>query len=301
MAKIKVAVVGFGNVGQYALKAVVDAPDMEVSGIVVKEKYLASTRKYNPDFPVVTQIEELQETDVALLSIPSLSIPDYASQLLTQGISTVDSFDLHGDPIINLKQKLNKAALQGDTVSISAAGWDPGTNSLMRAIFQVIAPSGVTHTNFGPGMSMGHSVGAKKVDGIKRALSVTNPKGLGAHARELYVELEEGYELAQVEKDLRQTEYFKDSDLQLYQVENIDTYLDYGHGVDLQRKGVASGTHNQLMRFDMRITNPAVTAQVMATSARAAVKQNPGHYYLLEVPLIDMLIGEREENLHALV
>lgn len=36
------------------------------------------------------------------------------------------------------------------------------------------------------------------------------------------------------------------------------------------------GTDNQLFKFDMRINNPALTAQVMVASLRAAARQKPG-------------------------
>jgi len=300
-SNISVAVIGFGNVGEYGLKAVEDAEDMDVGGIVVKEKYVDRTKKYYPDYKVVTKIEELDGIDIALLCIPSLSIPTYAPELLKKGINTVDSFDLHGDELLKLKKTLHNASLKGNAVSVTAAGWDPGTNSLIRGIFQAIAPKGITHTNFGPGMSMGHSVAVKKIDGVKEALSITVPKGIGTHSRVVYVEIEEGYELTQVEKDLRKSEYFKNCDLQLYEVDNVKNYLDFGHGVYLTRKGVSSQTHNQMMEFDLKITNPAVTAQIMVSSARAAVRQEPGNYFLLELPMVDLLGGNKESVLHKLV
>ena len=54
-----------------------------------------------------------------------------------------------------------------------------------------------------------------------------------------------------------------------------------GHGVNLTRKGVSGKTQNQLFEFNMRINNPALTAQVLVCVARASMKQQPGCYTCL--------------------
>ena len=73
-----------------------------------------------------------------------------------------------------------------------------------------------------------------------------------------------------------------------------------GHGVNLTRKGVSGQTQNQLFEFNMRINNPALTGQVLVCVARAAMKQ-PGCYTMIEIPVIDLLPGEREELIAHLV
>ncbi len=74
-----------------------------------------------------------------------------------------------------------------------------------------------------------------------------------------------------------------------------------GHGVNLVRKGVSGASHNQLLEFNMRINNPALTGQVLVMAARAAVRQAPGCYTMIEIPVIDMLEGEREALIRSLV
>ena len=71
----------------------------------------------------------------------------------------------------------------------------------------------------------------------------------------------------------------------------VDALLDMGHGVNLTRKGVSGKTQNQLFEFNMRINNPALTAQVLVCVARAAMRQQPGCYTMVEVPVIDLLPG----------
>ncbi len=76
---------------------------------------------------------------------------------------------------------------------------------------------------------------------------------------------------------------------------------DKGHGVNISRKGVSGITHNQNIKFAMSINNPALTGQVLVSCARAVVKQAPGCYTMIEIPLIDMIPGDRESIIRRLV
>ena len=51
----------------------------------------------------------------------------------------------------------------------------------------------------------------------------------------------------------------------------------------------------------MKINNPALTAQVLVCVARATMKQQPGCYTMIEVPVIDLMYGDREELIAHLV
>ena len=84
-------------------------------------------------------------------------------------------------------------------------------------------------------------------------------------------------------------------------VECVDNLLDMGHGVQLTRKGVSGKTQNQLIDFNMKINNPALTAQILVSVARASFKQQPGAYTMIELPVIDMLYGDKEDLIRRLV
>lgn len=299
MAKIKVAVVGCGNVGAHAVQAVKNAPDMELVGIVERAELCASLAK-TYTCPVVDCISKVDRPHGVVLAIPSTLVPVVAPNYLRQGIATSDSYDVHGQPMLDTLAVLAAAAKEGQVASVSAAGWDPGTDSLIRAIFQIMAPQGITHTNFGPGMSMGHTVAVKKFPGVRDALSMTIPVGRGVHQREVYVELEPGADFEEIERQICSDPYFVKDKTTVIQVQDVSSLLDVGHGVSLQRRGVASGVHNQYFEYTSKITNPAVTAQVMVSSLRAVLKQKPGAYVLLDLPLLDFLPGEREQLIKAL-
>lgn len=299
MEKIKVAIVGYGNVGRYALEALEAAPDMEVAGIVRRngnENCPLELTKYH----VVKDIRDLGKVDVAILACPTRSCPKYAKIMVTLGINTVDSFDIHTS-IQEYRSELMLRNKETKTVSVIAAGWDPGSDSIVRTLMQSLAPKGLSYTNFGPGMSMGHSVCVRSKEGVRNALSVTIPLGEGIHRRMVYVELEEGHSLEQVTAEIKADPYFANDETHVFAVDSVDEVRDMGHGVNLVRKGVSGKTQNQRFEFNMSINNPALTGQVLVNVARATMRLKPGCYTMVEIPVIDMLPGDREEWIGKLV
>ncbi len=290
---------GYGNIGRYALQALEAAPDFEVAGIV-RRSGADNKPAELANYPVVSDIRQLEAVDVAILSTPTRSVEAYAKDILSLGICTVDSFDIHSQ-ITALRSSLDAAAKAGNAVSIISAGWDPGSDSVVRTLLQAIAPKGITYTNFGPGMSMGHTVAVKAIEGVKAALSMTIPTGTGIHRRMVYIEVAEGHDYATVAAAIKADPYFVNDETHVVEVPCVDELLDMGHGVNLTRKGVSGETQNQLFEFNMRINNPALTGQVLVCAARAAMKQQPGCYTMIEIPVIDLLHGDREELIAHLV
>lgn len=301
MSKKKVAIVGYGNIGRYALEAVLETPDMELTGIVRRSASLSEGPPELAGFQVVSDIKDLRGTEVALLCGPTRSIPETAINITSMGIHTVDSFDIHGEALWQLRQQLDASGKKHNTVSILSAGWDPGSDSVVRTLMQAMAPKGITYTNFGPGMSMGHTVAVKSKEGVKNALSMTIPTGTGIHRRLVYVELKEGADFGKVEKAIQTDAYFAKDETIVTAVPCVDALLDMGHGVLMERKGVSGKTQNQLFEFRMKINNPALTAQIMVASARASFRQQPGAYTLPEIPVMDLLPGDRETLIKTMV
>ncbi|MCF0190102.1 MAG: diaminopimelate dehydrogenase [Marinilabiliaceae bacterium] len=299
MNKIKAAVVGYGNIGRYTIEALEASEDFEIAGIV-RRNGDANKPSELANYKVVKDITELGKVDVAILATPTRSVEEHAKKILAMGINTVDSFDIHTS-IIDLRRSLTPVAKEHKAVAIISAGWDPGSDSIVRTLMQSLAPKGLTYTNFGPGMSMGHSVCVRSKAGVKNALSMTIPVGTGIHRRMVYVELEDGYSLEEVTKAIKADPYFASDETHVMQVKSVDEVRDMGHGVNLVRKGVSGKTQNQLLEFNMKINNPALTAQVLVNVARASMKQQPGCYTMIEIPVIDMLPGDREELISHLV
>lgn len=298
---IRAAVVGYGNIGRHAVEAVEAAEDFVLAGLVRRPESLKRPLPRElAGIPVAAEIDALGDVDVAVLATPTRKTPEIARSLLEKGIRTVDSFDIHQD-IARVRAELDETAKTHGAVAVVSAGWDPGTDSMIRAIYEIMAPRGLTYTNFGPGMSMGHTVAVKAVPGVKDALSVTIPLGTGVHRRMVYVELEDGADFDAVRRRILEDPYFAHDETHVIRVDRVSTLIDQGHGVRMERKGVAGKTPNQLFSFDMRINNPALTAQVMVSAARAAMRLEPGAYTLIEIPPIAFLPGDPEAHIRRLV
>lgn len=307
MTKIRVAIVGYGHVGECALQSVFEAPDMDAVGVVELPAVIDKMCQIEPmqpallsQIPIVDGIEKLGEVDVAVLSCPSRGVHRLATQMLQAGVHTVDSFDIHAE-IPKMRRSLGEVARKAGKVSILSAGWDPGIDSVVRAWFQAMAPKGITYTNYGPGMSLGHSCAVKAMEGVKDALSITVPMGVGVHRRMVYVELAAGAAFEDVEQRIKTDPYFANDRTHVFQVDDVNELLDVGHGVTVERIGVSGKVHNQTFRFEMRINNPALTAQVMVSAARAAMVQEPGCYTMIELPVLDFLHGDVEDFVKHLV
>ena len=291
MKKIRAAVVGYGNIGKYTIEALEAASDFEIAGVV---------RRNTCDIPaplagykVVTSLKELDNVDVAILATPTRKVEEYALEALSLGINTVDSFDIH-TKIPALRASLGAAAEKAGKACIISAGWDPGTDSMVRAIVEACAPKGLTYTNFGPGMSMGHSVAVKAIEGVEDALSMTIPTGQGVHRRMVYVQVKPGFVFDKIAAAVKADPYFSSDETHVFQVESVDAVKDMGHGVNLVRKGVSGKTQNQNFQFKMSINNPALTGQILVSAARAVVRQKPGCYTMIEIPPVDLLPGDRD-------
>lgn len=297
---IKAVIVGYGNIGRYALEALQEAKDFEIVGVVS----LHANAKENielENIPIVKNISDLKDKpDVAVICSPSRDVPSVAAECLKAGINTVDSFDIHQN-IVEVRKNLDKAAKESGKVSILSAGWDPGSDSVVRALIEAAAPKGITYTNFGPGMSMGHSVAVRAIKGVKNSLSMTIPLGTSVHRRMVYIEVEDGYDFNEIAKTIKTDEYFAHDETHVIKVDDVSDLKDMGHGVNLVRKGISGKTHNQRFEFNMTINNPALTAQILVSVARASMKQRPGCYTMIEIPMIDMLYGEKEELIAKLV
>lgn len=271
---------------------------MEVAGIV--RRNIDNVPAELTPYPVVKNIEELKDVDVAILCTPTREVQKHAERCLALGINTVDSFDIH-TLIPQLRADLGRVAREHGRVAIISAGWDPGSDSVVRTLMEAAAPKGITYTNFGPGMSMGHTVCVKSKAGVKDALSMTIPLGTGIHRRMVYVELLPGANLEEVTAAIKADPYFASDETHVMQVDSVDAVKDMGHGVHMTRKGVSGRTHSQRFEFSMAINNPALTAQILVGVARAAMRQQPGCYTMIEIPVIDLLPGDRDYYIAHLV
>ena len=304
------AVFGLGNIGRCCVEALEIMPDCHCAGVVRRASSLGKDMRDLRGVPVFSSLDELAAQagmpDVCLVAAPSRQAPDQAANLLERGLCSVDSFDVH-DQIPAVLNRLDTVAKQGRAVAVIAAGWDPGSDSVLRALFEAMVPVGASFTNFGRGRSMGHSAAVRAMSGVEDAVAITIPQGGGRHARLVYVVLKPGVDLAVVTATIKADPYFAHDPLDVRAVTQAELpfVADNSHGVLLERTGASGLTANQRLSFDMRIDNQALTAQMMVSCARAAVRlKKQGHfgaYTMIDLPPVMLLPGERMDNVKRLV
>ena len=282
---MRIAIIGHGNIGHFVIRSVKNYPDMECIGWYRHDE-IGSVL--------------LSKPDCTLLCTPSRQTPDLVQQLLSRGICTVDSFDIH-EKIVSVRSELMPIAVSHSAVAIIAAGWDPGSDSVVRAMMRAMLPQATLYTNFGPGRSMGHSVAVKAIPGVKDAVSITLPVGQGRHKRHVYVELEPNATLQQVTEAIKGDKYFVNDETEVEVVGSIKDVDTLRHGVLIEASWSGSDDGKQEIKFSMDITNPLLTAQVMLSAARATGHLRPGVYTMIEIPPICYLPDEDEKSIRDTV
>ncbi len=279
--KIRIGIVGYGNLGKGAEKAV----------------------KYNPDFELVkifavqtpNQLEEMKEyigkIDIMLLCIGSATDLPQQTPEIAKLFNTVDTFDTHAK-IPEYFAAVDQAARQSDKLSMISTGWDPGLFSIMRAMMEAAVPAGKTYTFWGRGVSQGHSEAMRRLPGVLDAREYTIPveatleevrKGdmkeytpRQMHKRECYVVAEKGADLAELEKQIvTMPNYFEPYDTTVTFVDMASFQKEHSalpHGGFVIRSGITGEDSNkELMEFFVKLEcNPEFTSSVMLSFCRAA-------------------------------
>ena len=271
----KIAIIGAGNVGISAAKAVSESPDMELCGFVRKKTEPVSGFE---KFPVAENVFDLPEKpEGAIITVPSRLVEPIETKLLESGIYTVDCFDIH-EELAGMRSRMQSLAESGKVSCIIGAGWDPGLDSVIRTLMSAAFPKGEIYTNFGPGMSMGHSAAAKSVKGVLDAVSLTLPLGKGKHARKIYILPEENADKQAVEHAILTDGYFEHDRCSVEFVKDIPPFFNTKHGVLIENV-----FENQKMEFSMEIDNPTLTGNILVAAMRAAFLQKPGAYFMPEI------------------
>ena len=298
MTNIRVAIIGWGNVGRYCKYVIENTIDMELAGVIRRETSLKNFDEELNGVNVASDISELSNVDVAIVCVPSRVAGDKVAQILKKGISTIDSFDIHSE-IIETKKRLDKIAKQNKAVSILGAGWDPGSDSVIRCLMKMVNPHALASTTFGGskgGRSMGHTVAVKSISGVKDAVALTLPNGAGQQKRLVYLELEKGADFNNIAEQIRQDDYFKSDPTDVIAVKDVAQYDTLNHGVEIEQR-----SEDVFQKYKLEGINPLMTANVLISAARAAYRATEqgqyGAYTIIERPLVDFIPGSLEDQL----
>lgn len=289
--KIRIGIVGYGNVGKGAEKAVLAANDMDLVA-VFSRRQLSSVDSNVP--VVLVNDAHLWQDKIDVLLLCGGSATDLRLQTpeFTSLFNTVDSFDTHAT-IPEHFATVNEVAKANNTVSIISVGWDPGLFSLNRIMAQSILPNGTDYTFWGPGVSQGHSDAIRRIPGVKNAKQYTVPVTSAIeqarsgnnialstrekHTRNCYVVAEDNADLLQIEHAIKtMPNYFDEYDttVNFITAEEFDLkHSKMPHGGFVIRSGNTNTINKHVIEYSLKLdSNPEFTANTMVAYARAAYR-----------------------------
>lgn len=305
--KIKIGIVGYGNLGKGTELAVNQSADMELTAIFSRRK-LAKTISGTPAVLFDNIADYQGKIDVMLLCGGSATDLEQQGPLVASMFNTVDSFDTH-PRIPEYFAIIDEKAKSASTAAIISVGWDPGLFSLNRLLAEAVLPNGKDYTFWGKGVSQGHSDAIRRIKGVKNAKQYTIPKeqvinavrsgqrpatkSNEAHLRDCYIVPEEGADLQAIETAVKtMPNYFVGYETIVHFIDDAEFAAQHStmpHGGFVFRSGETADGVNHVMEFALKLdSNPEFTASVLTAYARAAYRLRQhggcGAYSVLDIP-----------------
>lgn len=295
--KIRIGIMGYGNLGRGIECAVRQNDDMELVGVFTRRA--PEDVETLTDVPVyhVDKLTEMKDT-IDVLMMCGGSATDLPKQTVEYAkyFNVVDSFDTHAK-IPEHFANVDASAMESGKIAMISVGWDPGMFSLNRLYGNVILRDGNDYTFWGKGVSQGHSDAIRRIDGVQDAKQYTIPvdAALDAvrscenptlttrqkHTRECYVVAKKGADKARIEEEIKtMPNYFADYDTTVHFISQEELDRDHAgmhHGGFVLRTGKTglNGEHNHVIEYSLKLdSNPEFTACVLTAYARAAYRMN---------------------------
>jgi len=296
MEKIRIGIVGYGNLGRGTELAIMQNDDMELCAVFTRRapETLSILTENAKVVHIDSAAEYKDKIDVMILCGGSATDLPKQTPEFAKMFNTVDSFDTHAK-IPEYFAAVDSAAKAGGNVSIISVGWDPGLFSLNRVYAQAVLPNGKDYTFWGRGISQGHSDAIRRVEGVLDAKQYTIPiesaveavrSGANPelstrekHLRECFVVLKEGADAKKVEAEIKNMpNYFADYDTIVHFITKEELDRDHSampHGGFVIRSGrTGKGEETKhLIEYSLKLeSNPEFTSSVLVSYARAAYR-----------------------------
>lgn len=322
--KIKIGILGYGNLGRGVELAVKKNDDLELVAIFTRRnpsKVMSKSKTLH-----ISEIMQYKDSiDVMILCGGSAEdLPVYSPQIV-KNFNIVDSYDNHRKILEHFK-RVDEAAKRSGKIGLVSVGWDPGLFSINRLFGEAFLPKGRTYTFWGEGVSQGHSEAIRKIKGVKKGIQYTIPlknamnkvrKGENPnllerekHKRLCYVVAEEGEDLERIEREIKNMpNYFAD----YHTIVNFISEEEYEknhkgmpHGGFVIRTGVTGESSKQTIEFNLKLeSNPEFTANIVASYARAVYRMykegKEGAFTVVDIPLSYLLNKAKEELINKLL
>lgn len=289
---IRVAIVGYGNLGRGVEMALKHNPDMELVGIYSRRDPAGVATLGGKAFHMDSLLDHKDSIDVAILCGGSKEDLPTQTPALAKHFNTVDSFDTHAK-ILEYEASITPSALEGKKVALISMGWDPGMFSLHRLYSEAVLPNGENYTFWGKGLSQGHSDAIRRVEGVAAGVQYTIPSSEAMqavrsgsnpdlntkdkHKRECFVVLKSGADATKVEQAIKtMPDYFEPYDTTVHFITKEELDLNHSkmpHGGFVIRSGATSSEHKDVLEYSIALdSNAEFTASVLVAYARAAYR-----------------------------
>ena len=293
MGKIRIGIVGYGNIGRGVEQSIKRNDDMELKAVFTRRD--PASVKIQTEGAEVKHFDDMEamkdDIDVMILCGGSATDLPVIGPKVAASFNTIDSFDTHAK-IPGYFANVDKAAKEGKNVSIISVGWDPGMFSLNRLYAESILVQGSTYTFWGKGVSQGHSDAIRRIEGVKNGIQYTVPIEAAVdqvrsgsepelttrqkHLRECYVVAEEGADKAAIEEAIKtMPNYFDEYDTTvtfITEEELKENHSKMPHGGFVIRTGETGCEGNKhVIEYSLKLdSNPEFTGSVLVAYARAA-------------------------------
>lgn len=305
--KIRVGIVGYGNLGRGVEAAVKLQPDMELVGVFSRRNGLETVSGV-PSY-AMSELESFKgKIDVMVLCGGSATDLIEQTPMVAKHFTVIDSFDTHAR-IPEHFENVNKAAKEGGNAALISCGWDPGMFSLQRVFAESILPQGKSYTFWGRGVSQGHSDAIRRLDGVVDARQYTVPReeyleqirqgqtpevmAQSGHLRECYVVAAEGADKDKIENEIKTMEnYFVGYETIVHFIsqEELDkNHKGIPHGGFVLRSGESTEGTRHVVEYSLKLdSNPEFTGSVLTAYARGiyrlAKHGGTGAYTVFDIP-----------------
>ena len=293
MGKIRIGIVGYGNIGRGVEQSIKRNDDMELKAVFTRRD--PASVKIQTEGAEVKHFDDMEamkdDIDVMILCGGSATDLPVIGPKVAASFNTIDSFATHAK-IPEYFANVDKAAKEGKNVSIISVGWDPGMFSLNRLYAESILVQGSTYTFWGKGVSQGHSDAIRRIEGVKNGIQYTVPIEAAVdqvrsgsepelttrqkHLRECYVVAEEGADKAAIEEAIKtMPNYFDEYDTTVTFITEEELKANHSkmpHGGFVIRTGETGCEGNKhVIEYSLRLdSNPEFTGSVLVAYARAA-------------------------------
>lgn len=300
MKKLKVGIVGFGNIGKAIKKQISNDENFELVAVFSKRKIKGCVE--------FEKIEEFQgKIDLMFLCVGSQSDLEQVATRVLKDFNTIDCFDNH-NKIKNYLINQQEIAEQGKKIAICSVGWDPGLFSLIRGLMNGLNLN--FKTFWGKGLSQGHTQAIKNLPNVIDAVQFTIPNknmvrqtkqgkdlidSYAFHLRQCFVVCEKQFCKTIRQQILTMPDYFVGykTNVKFVSLKKLNKIKSFAH------KGEVVSVGDE-MEFKLKLSsNPEFTAKVMIAYARALPTLKKLHKYgvftILDIPISYIIKKEKSQ------